>query len=161
MSEKGIDMTEIGETLLNEYKAQIKEHIEDDKNTILTDQFTNVLSGIWRYTKIFINAFFINVLVVATFTLIVTDSSMIQSLRTSSNEEIVNGIKTFFTIVGTLQTFIMFILAVFYYRHYFQNKRQERIDYEEREENLRGLIIEFSEEVLARHGVIKKGLFNE
>lgn len=154
-------MTETGKAILKEYQSEIEERIEDDKNLILNDQLTNIFTGFWRFAITFVNAFFVNVVVVGTFILVIIDASMIEAYRAASNEDIVGGIKVFFSIVGIIQICIIFIFGVFYYRRYFQDKKQERIDYEAQEERLRALIIEFSEEVLSRHGLIKKGVHNE
>lgn len=158
---KGINMTETGKAILEDYQSQIKERIEDDKNQLMVSQGKNVFNGVWRFAVTFVNAFFINVLVVATILFFTVDVSNIEAFRAASNQDIVDNIKSFFSFVIVMQFAVMLMFSIFYYRKYFQDIKQERIDYDEREANLRALIIEFSEEVLARHGLIKKGLYNE
>jgi uncharacterized membrane protein len=154
-------MTETGQALLKEYQSQIKERIDDDKNQLMFNQSKSIFNGVWRFTITFVNVFSVNVLVVATFFLFTVDVPILEAFRAASDQDIVDNIKSFFSVVSVIQTTVMFMFGIFYYRKYFQNIKQERIDYDESETKLRALIIEFSEEVLARHGLIKKGLFND
>ncbi|MET1256962.1 hypothetical protein [Aliikangiella maris] len=151
-------MSEIADSIIKEYQSELDEKLEDDKHKIQVSQAISLGGSLWRYFSYFVHAFFINVVVVATIYLAVIDVATIELIKASSAEELLQTISFFFTVVGYLQFLLAVIMGMFFYRRFYIDKRQERIDQDNYDTYLTAKIVSLAEEVLKRHEINKEGL---
>lgn len=148
-------MTEIGNSIANEYASELDEHIEDDKNLLRLSQGFELMRSVWRLLAVGLNLFFAVFLVLVVIVLFSIDAETLEAIRSATNEQIVNGVRNLaLLIVGF--TLVAFAIAVSAgSSKYFRDKRLERVEQDQREFELVRRIIEVNEEVLLRHGLIK------
>jgi hypothetical protein len=150
-------MSSIGKQILEEFKNEINERIEDDKPKMQLEQVMSWLGLVWRMFGLAVKSILLMTVLNFFFVLYTADLYLITSMQTSTPEEILSAIEMFFYTSFLLAFGIFVAMASTSHAQRVRNVKQERLEQEEREIHLVTTAINLTEEVLLRHGLIKKG----
>ena len=150
-------MSSIGKQILEEFKNEINERIEDDKPKMQLEQVMSWLGLVWRMFGLAVKSILLMTVLNFFFVLYTADLYLITSMQTSTPEEILSAIEMFFYTSFLLAFGIFVAMASTSHAQRVRNVKQERLEQEEREIHLCLLFIQSELSANFINHLIKKG----
>lgn len=149
-------MSKISQSILDEYLSEVREKIEDDNTRLKLQQVFSGVGAIWKLIFIGLIYFLTANVVVGTAIIYSMDVETLNILKSASNESLISGLHRIETVVIFISILSFLSFITIFHHKYFRSKREERIQSDQDRVNLISTIVEINEELLLRHGLIKK-----
>lgn len=148
--------TSIAQELIDEYVAEVKEHLDDDKNIILRDQGFSLFGTAQKIFNLAIKSFSVLGFILLFLLVGSLGEANLQALMSASVSEMASIIKSTLNLfIYIWFTSLLFSVGICYH-YYFRNIKQERLNLEkDKLEEIR-LMVVVCEELLLRHKLINK-----